>query len=148
MPIYGLERARDNGVLGPNFRPSTDDCTGQTPRVVEGRPRCGVMVSQASTSASLRGGAAFGDIVRLLGDFLDRPLVDRTGLSGAYDLELQFTADRGSLPGAVPGGVSAAGGDIPSVFTAVQEQLGLKLTPQSGTAAVLVIDRVSPPSEN
>jgi uncharacterized protein (TIGR03435 family) len=87
----------------------------------------------------------------MLGDFLDRPLVDRTGLAGAFDLELQFTADRGAVPAAgVPGGLTtaAAPDEIPSVFTALREQLGLKLDAQRGSVEVLVIDRVSRPTED
>jgi uncharacterized protein (TIGR03435 family) len=150
MPIYSLVVAKDDGNLGPNLRRSTTDCAGQGGQVVAGRVRCGVLVSQAPTSASLRGGGAvFAEFVRLLADFLDRPVIDNTKLTGAFDLELQFTSDRGSLPG-VPGGLTTAASptDIPSIFTALQEQLGLKLNSQTGTADVLVIDRVSPPSED
>ena len=65
-----------------------------------------------------------------------RPVVDNTGLAGTFDFELQFTAERSALPGsAVPGGLTttAAGDDIPSVFTALHEQLGLKLNPRRAT---------------
>ena len=74
-----------------------------------------------------------------------------TKLTGAFDLELQFTSVRGSLPGAgAPGGLPTAPGpgDISTIFTAVQEQLGLKLNAQNGAADVFVIDRVSPPSQD
>jgi uncharacterized protein (TIGR03435 family) len=151
MPIYSLVVARSDGTLGPNLRKSSMECVGRRSQVVDGRVQCGVLLSQAPTSASLRGGGApFGDFVRLLADFLERPLIDNTGLTGAFDAELQFTAARGSLPGAAPGGLATAPStdDIPSVFTAVQEQLGLKLNATTGTADVLVIDRVTPPSEN
>jgi uncharacterized protein (TIGR03435 family) len=151
MPIYSLVPAKSDGTLGPNLRRSDMDCAGQRAQVVSGRVRCGVLVSEAATSASLRGGgASFAEFVRLFSDFLERPLIDNTGLTGVFDLELQFTAARGSLPGAaVPGGLATAPGtDIPSVFTAVQEQLGLKLNAATGTADVLVIDRVTPPTEN
>jgi len=152
MPIYSLVVARSDGALGPNLRKSSMECAGRRSQVVDGRVQCGVLVSQAPTSASLRGGgASFAEFVRLLGDFLERPLIDNTGLTGAFDVELQFTAARGSLPGAAaPGGLATAPStdDIPSVFTAVQEQLGLKLNATTGTADVLVIDRVTPPTEN
>jgi uncharacterized protein (TIGR03435 family) len=152
MPIYSLIVAKDDRSLGPNLRRSTTDCSGQGGQVVAGRVRCGVLVSQAPTSASLRGGgAAFPDFVRLLGDFLDRPVIDNTKLTGTFDLELQFTSTRSAMPGAaVPGGLATAPGpdDVPSIFTALQEQLGLRLNAQSGAADVLIIDRVSPPSED
>lgn len=71
--------------------------------------------------------------------FLDRPVIDETGLTGKYDFELKWTPDEtdGNDPHAAPG-----------IFTAVQEQLGLKLEPTKGPADVLVIDHVEMPSEN
>jgi uncharacterized protein (TIGR03435 family) len=71
--------------------------------------------------------------------FLDRPVVDETGLTGRYDFMLNWTPDETNMndPLAAPG-----------IFTAVQEQLGLKLEPTKGPADVLVIDRVERPSEN
>jgi uncharacterized protein (TIGR03435 family) len=152
MPVYSLTLARADGRLGPNLRPSTTDCADRKASVVAGRVQCGILVSQAPTSASLRGGGAtMAEFVRLLGDFLDRPLMDDAGLTGTFDLELQFAALRSALPGAsVPGGLGVAGGadDIPNLFTAVQEQLGLRLESRRAVAQVLVIDDVSEPSEN
>jgi uncharacterized protein (TIGR03435 family) len=152
MPVYSLMLARADGRLGPNLRPSNADCTGQGSRVVSGRVQCGILVSQAPTSASLRGGGAtIAEFVRLFGDFLERPLIDETGLTGAFDFELQFAALRSSLPGAsVPGGLGIAGDldQTPTVFTALQEQLGLRLESRRAVAEVLVVDDVSEPSEN
>ena len=150
MPIYVLRLARSDPSLGPNLRRSTTDCTGRPSSVVAGRVQCGILVSQGPANASLRGGGAtLENFVRLLGDFVDRPLEDKTGLTGTFDLELQFTADRSATPGAaVPGGLSAAGnpGDVPSVFTALQEQLGLKLDAERGRADVWVVDAAAPPT--
>jgi len=152
MPIYSLVLATSATALGPNLRPSTVNCGGQSSRAAGGRVQCGILVSQGPASASLRGGgAAFADFVRLFGDFLDRPIVDHTGLSGAFDVELQFAAPRSSTPGlAVPGGLAASpsGDEIPSVFTAVREQLGLKLEAERGAADVLVIDAISEPLQD
>ena len=150
MPIYVLRLARTDGSLGPNLRHSTTDCTGRGSTVVAGRVQCGILVSQGPGSGSLRGGSAtIGNFVRLLGDFLERPVNDGTGLTGPFDLELQFTAERSSTPGApVPGGLAAASGpdEIPSVFTALREQMGLRLDAEKGRADVWVIDRVSVPT--
>jgi uncharacterized protein (TIGR03435 family) len=90
--------------------------------------------------------------MEMLGPFLsqsvDRTVVDRTGLSGAFDFTLEFAPDLG--PGAQPGGTASAPDPSapPSIFTALQEQLGLKLEPQTGPVDVLVIDHVEQPSEN
>jgi uncharacterized protein (TIGR03435 family) len=152
MPVYVLTRARTDGALGPNLRQSSADCAERNARVVGGRVQCGILVSQAPASASLRGGAAtMAEFVRLFGDFLDRPLIDETGLSGTFDLELQFAALRSALPGAaVPGGLGIAGdaGEIPNLFTAVQEQLGLGLESRRSVVQVLVVDQASMPTEN
>ena len=84
---------------------------------------------------------------------LNRIVVDRTGLSGNFDAELRFTPER--IPSFGPAdSVNAVPGVQPidpngaSLFTAVQEQLGLKLEAQRGPVDVLVIDRVEPPGED
>jgi uncharacterized protein (TIGR03435 family) len=69
---------------------------------------------------------------------LDRPVIDQTGLTGMFDIHLEFARD----------GAPASDLTAPSLFTAVQEQLGLKLTPDQGPVEVLVIDRLERPSEN
>jgi uncharacterized protein (TIGR03435 family) len=150
MPVYVLRLARTDATLGPHLRRSTTDCSGRGSTVVAGQVQCGIMVSQGPGSGSLRGGSAtIANFLRLLGDFLDRPLNDGTGLTGLFDLELQFTAERSSTPGtAVPGGLATASSpdDVPSVFTALREQMGLKLDAQNGRADVWVIDAVSRPT--
>lgn len=151
LPVYSLVRLRQD-VLGPSLRVSTSACEPGVPRLVKGRVECGLMLGQGPASASLRGGATtLANLVRILGEFLERPLVDKTGLAGTYDLELQFTASRGAIPGAgIPGGLAAAASpdEIPSVFTAVQEQLGLRLVPERAATEVLVIESVARPAEN
>ena len=135
MPVYALTAARD-GRFGPNLRPSKADCTGKTATMAGGRVQCGILVSQSPVAASLRGGGAtLTEFVRLFGDFLDRPLVDESGLGGLFDLELEFATTPAS-----------ANPDLTVVFTAVQEQMGLRLEPKRAAVEVLVIDSVSPPS--
>ncbi|MGP8259718.1 MAG: TIGR03435 family protein [Acidobacteriaceae bacterium] len=71
--------------------------------------------------------------------FMDRPVVDKSGLAGRYDFVLKWTPDESNTtdPNAAPG-----------IFTAVQEQLGLKLEPAKGPTDVLVVDHIEEPSEN
>lgn len=77
----------------------------------------------------------------IMNSFLDRPVVDKTGLSGTYDLRLTYTPQtRANL-------ASPDAGDL-SIFTAVQDQLGLKLEAQKAMVEVLVIDHMEKPAEN
>jgi uncharacterized protein (TIGR03435 family) len=78
---------------------------------------------------------------------LGRVVVDRTGLPGSFDLDLDFAPES---PAAASTGAPDAPpqSDAPSIFTAVQEQLGLKLESTSGPVEVLVIDRVERPTED
>ena len=83
---------------------------------------------------------------RFLANRLDRTVIDETGLAGRFDVHLEFARDNAAtnLDNPVASPDSAA----PSIFTAVQEQLGLKLSPGKGPVEVLVIDHVEKPSEN
>ena len=98
-------------------------------------------------------GIAMSDLVRSLSQQLHRTVIDKTGLTGKYDFELNWAPDQGSDPmfkGAeglqkTDSTPESAG---PSIFTAVQEQLGLKLQSASGPVETLVIDHIELPSEN
>ncbi len=90
-----------------------------------------------------------------LSNQLGRPVLDRTGLTGHFDIKLEWTPDPGqsatSLGGAPPPGVEAPpppNPNGPSIFTAIQEQLGLRLESQKGPVEMIVIDRMEKPSEN
>jgi uncharacterized protein (TIGR03435 family) len=78
---------------------------------------------------------------------LDRPIVDKTGIVGRYDFTLDWTPDDSQFGGKA---TSPADGSAPppSLYTAVQEQLGLRLDATKAVAEVLVIDHVERPSEN
>lgn len=86
-------------------------------------------------------GMTMGEIAgKFLSNRLDRPVIDKTGLAGLFDAHIEFARDMAVA--------DAASDDGPSIFTAVQEQLGLKLSPDRGPVEVLVIDHVEKPSEN
>ncbi|HEY4088665.1 MAG TPA: TIGR03435 family protein [Bryobacteraceae bacterium] len=74
-------------------------------------------------------------LAEVLARYMDRPVVDRTGIAGAYDLKLEWARGDSSET-------------LPSIFTAVQEQLGLRMTADRAPADVLVIDQVEKPSGN
>lgn len=76
-----------------------------------------------------------GRLAELLSAKTDRPVLDRTGVSGTFDIDLSWSVDSGADAG-------------PSLFTAVQEQLGLKLEARKSPVEVLVISHVDRPSQN
>jgi len=91
--------------------------------------------------------AAMGDFVSVLQRaILDRPVVDKTGLEGRFDFDLEWAPDETQFGGAI----SAAPDDAPSapLFTAIQQQLGLKLTATKGPVQALVVDHAEQPSAN
>jgi uncharacterized protein (TIGR03435 family) len=82
-------------------------------------------------------------LVEMLSNQLHRPVVDKTGLTGKYDIDLHWTPDSLSASQAPPADASG-----PDIFTALQEQLGLKLNPAKAPVETLIIDHIEPPSEN
>ena len=96
------------------------------------------------------------NIVQSLSSLVGRVIVDKTGLTGLYDVKLQWTPDPApaGIAGAFgpgPGSPEAAppmDSNGPSIFTALQEQLGLKLDSAKGPVDVIVVDSVQKPSEN
>jgi uncharacterized protein (TIGR03435 family) len=102
-------------------------------------------------------GVSIAFLVRMLSQQqLGRPVSDRTGLTGKYNFSLQWTPDVNQAPmlKRPDGGWQPSGSGVspefsgPSIFTAIQEQLGLKLEPEKGPVQILVIDHVEKPSEN
>jgi uncharacterized protein (TIGR03435 family) len=77
---------------------------------------------------------------------LDRPVVDRTGLTGRYDFDLDWAPDETQFGGEVP--VAPADAQAPPFFTAIEEQLGLRLEATRGNVQALVIDHAEAPGAN
>jgi uncharacterized protein (TIGR03435 family) len=155
LPIYALVIARRDRALGPKLRRPEIDCaalrrnanTPSTAPLTFGTPAFdaagGVPCfnSGLNVNGTFRGvGMTMPELTVPLSKWLDRAVSDRTGLTGAFDVELQFSLE--GLPGvpAGPPGVERPPNDNPSIFTAVQEQLGLKLESTKGPIDVLVID--------
>ena len=81
----------------------------------------------------------------------DRPIIDRTGLSGSFDIDLEWTPDPAQARSTdaaarAAAAVAATPGERVSIFTALQEQLGLRLQPARASLEVLVIDRLERPT--
>lgn len=99
-------------------------------------------------------GATMAALAQTLSQQLGRPVLDKTGIAGNFDIELNWTPEPGQgggpfghmPPGAPPPPPADNGG--PSIFTAIQEQLGLKLETTKGPVEIIVVDSIAKPSEN
>jgi bla regulator protein BlaR1 len=155
LPIYALVLARRDGRLGSKLTRSTTDCVaiavaarrgGPPPAPTPGAaPLCG---TRTTPGRILAGGVTMADLARNVSNVADRMTLDKTGLAGAFDLSLEYTPDRLPPPGTLPPGMPEPPADGASLFTAMQEQLGLKLDSQRGPVDVLVIDSAQQPSAN
>jgi uncharacterized protein (TIGR03435 family) len=145
--VYDLLVTRSASELGPKLRPSARDCAAE----IADRLRCPSAIWPGKLTGT---GITMADLARMLDVFTEqRTVLDRTGLTGRYDLELIWTPDRlGPLPPNAPDAVIRAREAIdpngPALSTALQEQLGLKLEAKKDKVDVLVIDRVEHPTEN
>jgi uncharacterized protein (TIGR03435 family) len=142
LPTYTLLVARDDKRLGPNLRPSAAGCdlpVGRGETTEERRtPNGGV--------ATRRTCASIAALVSSLSNALRGPVEDKTALTGLWDYELSFTGER--RRNADTAAIARDPNDAPALFTAVQEQLGLKLEPGRGPVDVLVIESAAQPTEN
>jgi uncharacterized protein (TIGR03435 family) len=152
VPVYVLTVARGDRKLGAKLRESDASCTAEArnffPRAAPGlSPACGDF--RLGARALTARGMTTAGLARLLSGRVDRPVLDRTGLGSAYDLELEWSSDLG-LRQAPPG--SAGAGELTpdgvSLFTVLEEQLGLRLQATRGSVDVIVVDRAEPPTPN
>ena len=133
------------GKGGPKFKQSApDNPASTTPR------RRGMMSNRGKLTAT---DTQISTLVTILSRQLGRNIIDKTGLTGNYDFTLEWTPDEGGPPTPKPADGSApSSANAPdpgaSVFTALQEQLGLKLEPTKAPVDVVVIDNIEKPTEN
>jgi uncharacterized protein (TIGR03435 family) len=158
LPIYALVMARADKRPGTQLQASQTDCAalgagrgrgappaGPATLQPGERPKCGLMFGIGRIAA---GGMPIRQLATTLSQRVNRVVVDRTGLEGSYDFDLTFTPDQMPQgpppPGAPP--IPPIDPNGPSIFTALTEQLGLKLESQRGPVDTLVIDRVERPT--
>jgi uncharacterized protein (TIGR03435 family) len=127
MQVYALVIGKN----GPKLKESVADTDSAANFRVNGRDYQ-VTMPKTTMDGVLRG---------ISNAFLDRPVLDKTGLAGTYDLRLTYTPD-------IPSNRASSDPADISIFDAVQDQLGLKLEPQKAMIEVLVVDHVEKPSEN
>jgi uncharacterized protein (TIGR03435 family) len=147
LPIYALVAAGTGGQLGPKLRKSEIGCGALLEKMIAGaRPPAadkGPVCAHASYPGRLVANAiAIPDLASILSRFVDRLVVDRTGLSGAFDVEIEAVEIQ--PPG--PFGPSYRPSDTKkSIFAALPEQLGLRLDATQGAAEIVVVDHVQHP---
>ena len=139
LPVYALVFARRDHAFGPKLHASSKDCqkevgaliarTGRPPSP-DAPPLCGIR--SRSGHIELNATRISPNFIRTLAPITGRSVVDKTGLTGVYDAELVWNDSE----------------EGPSLFTAIQEQLGLKLEAQRGPVDVLVIDHVERPTSD
>lgn len=147
-PVYALTVARE-GRLGPNLKPAEFDCDALRQQTVAAarrggtppptntpdRVRCGM---RASNGQVLYGGSSFDEFRAFLSRAVGRAVLDRTNLEGRWDFVLTYATEA-----QLRGGQAT---DAPDLFTALVEQLGLKLESATGPVEMLVVDRIERPS--
>jgi uncharacterized protein (TIGR03435 family) len=158
MPVYNLVIGK-NGLKMAESQPSAPDvvpgASGRGPDGARG-PDSGRGIEggrgpmRAQMMSMRRGEIAAQEVpitllVNQLSSILGRNVIDKTGLTGRYDIKLTFTPEdsQSALRNGEPAPETG-----PSIFTAVQEQLGLKLEPSKGPVDLIVVDHVDKPTEN
>jgi uncharacterized protein (TIGR03435 family) len=132
IPTYALVLDRRDGTLGSGLRVSTQVCQPGAPTATGERP-CGLFGGPLS---QMQGDAVTMTLFsKFLSSVVQRVVVDRTGLSGKYDVDLSFSLG-------MPAGDSNA---PPSIFTALKEQLALQLRAETGPIEVTIVDRFERP---
>ncbi len=159
MDIYALVMARQGGKPGPALKVSTDMC-GQrqglgAPRPEGGAPAgpptrpdgtpifCGMRQQPGRVQFN---GMPLTQFASGISQRVGRAVVDRTGLTGEWSFELTFAPQAGQLPPGVD--APAVDPNTPDLFTAVQEQLGLKLEATKGPVEVLIVESIERPTED
>ena len=156
MPIFEMVVTRSDSRLGPSARATDVNCAeraagrsgGASPAAPSAgarldRPVCGLMLRPGLLMA---GAMTMGEFARELAPQVNRFVLDRTGITGFFDFDVQFTPEQmtPAPPGVLP--VPPIDPNGPSLFTALQEQLGLRLNATRGPVDVLVIDAISRPT--
>ena len=152
VPIYSLTIAKGGHKLPPytegSCAPVEPPSTFPPPPRPAGWVPCAARVRRNGPHVRVEWHrATIQELTWVLGLNVDRPVLDRTGIVGLFDGTLEFTPDE-SNPRVPPASPSDVPPTAPSVFTAVQEQLGLKLEKMNGPGEFVVIDDIRRPSEN
>jgi uncharacterized protein (TIGR03435 family) len=162
LPVYALAAARsglklptpkEGSCVSPAADASPDWYGGRVAPPQPGSPplaRCGELrVLLQPTGARIQGGkVGMAELSRILSMSLGRAVVDKTGFTGLFDAQLDFTADETTAALPPPPPDAAPEFKNPSILVALQEQMGLRLESTKGPVDVIVVDQVERPSAN
>ena len=155
LPVYALVMARADRKFGPDLTTSKLDCASLAragragpppgPPSYPAEPTCGMRIAPGQM---VIGGTPISQLASVLSQFVQRVVLDRTQLTGPFDFRLSWTPERVPQGAAPPGAPPLPPVDPngPSLFAALQEQLGLTLESTRAPLEVLVIDRVDRPT--
>jgi bla regulator protein BlaR1 len=132
MPVYALEVAKSGAKLKPATHEESSRLSTLGNEQGNEMTAVGVTLEEFAHSPFVTGSAG------------GRPVVDQTGIKGAFDFTLKWMPEQLAVSTAA----KEAGADAPSFFTAIQEQLGLMLVPSKAPVEVMVIDHIEQPSAN
>jgi uncharacterized protein (TIGR03435 family) len=167
-PVHTLTLARSDGKLGPGLKKTSPECEKELedrkrtkvpprlpsgPRSFDSGPVCGLMMtrfSPSSASTLMMGGMPLTMLVSTISTEVGAPVVDQTGLTGLFDITLEYESTRrNTLPaGARPPGLDPNGTDSPPIPLpqALQQQLGLKLEKGTGPLPIITVEAAQHPS--
>jgi uncharacterized protein (TIGR03435 family) len=156
LPAYALVPVKSGARLAEAKNGScktADESSGPTPPSEPGLPGCGFSQrlrpqNNGAPMMQLQGHSVTTSMIaRMIGNILDRAVSDDTGISGSFDISVEYAMDDGLLKRVAPD-ARVSDNTAPSLFTALQEQVGLKLESRRVPVEVLVIDHAERPSAN
>jgi uncharacterized protein (TIGR03435 family) len=145
LPVYALVLARRDGRLGASIHPAVLDCESIAEKPLNSattQADLGACSPQLGLTRLKAAGFRMSGLASGLMRILDRPVIDKTGISGPFDIELSWTPDPTMLPNGAPAPQNLPSA-APSIFTALEEQLGLRLASDRAPVDALVIDRIN-----
>jgi uncharacterized protein (TIGR03435 family) len=167
LPVYNLVPARSDRRFGPAFKESSAQCQSalrERAAIPRAFPTATMPAAQPATAECVSvklglgtlsvNGRPIGELANFLTQIVGRPVIDQTGLTAFYDLTLTWALDQSGNPApfGLPAGVlpsappPPADPDAANIFTALPEQLGLRLEAGRGPVEVVVIDRIEKPT--
>jgi uncharacterized protein (TIGR03435 family) len=158
LPVYALvaERAASSKLLAAKANCDAAQAETVDPpdegekKALAGSQQCGEQMRASLKSGRLlltmlKPGTTMAGLAKTLSGYVDRIVVDRTSLSGSFDVSLEFDVNKKIVDDS-GGGDALPAESGPSLFMALQEQLGLRLRPERGSVDVLVIDQIDQPT--